>query len=165
MCSGTLAAHDDTGGDRTKGSACFIPSSHRQQRFHRGNAGRAAEHPELLNFVTSSCVFKWVLRSFVSQHNDRETFPPSSSWPLSPSVPRSLPVYRLMFRQTYPEMKQQTDEWKTVIGGVFIFLGFTGLIIWWQRVYGTSPLLLVTKFMLLTNVLTDSRKDTNLNQE
>lgn len=70
-----------------------------------------------------------------------------------------------MFHQTYPEMKQQTDEWKTVIGGIFIFLGFTGLVIWWQRAYGTSPLLRVTEFMLLTNVLTDSREDTNLNQE
>lgn len=45
-------------------------------------------------------------------------------------------VYRLTFCKTYPEMKQQTAEWKTVIGGIFFFLGFTGIVIWWQSVYG-----------------------------
>lgn len=46
-----------------------------------------------------------------------------------------IALYRMMFRQTYPEMKQTTAEWKTVLGGIFIFLGFTGLVVWWQRVY------------------------------
>lgn len=43
-----------------------------------------------------------------------------------------------MFHQTYPEMKQKTSEWKTVLGGIFFFLGFTGLVVWWQRIYGKS---------------------------
>lgn len=147
---------------QNKGECLFYPQTTPIAEIsHR----KHAENPELLNFITSSCVFEWILRSFVTQHDDGETIPPSSSWTLSPSVPCSLPVYRLMFHQTYPEMKQRTEEWKTVIGGIFIFLGFTGLIIWWQRVYGTSLLLWVTKFMLLTNVLTDNRKGTNLNEE
>ncbi|XP_061551849.1 cytochrome c oxidase subunit 4 isoform 2, mitochondrial isoform X3 [Phycodurus eques] len=50
-----------------------------------------------------------------------------------------IALYRLMFRQTYPEMKQPTAEWKTVMGGVFIFLGLTGLVVWWQSVYVYPP--------------------------
>ncbi|XP_019722099.1 cytochrome c oxidase subunit 4 isoform 2, mitochondrial isoform X1 [Hippocampus comes] len=46
-----------------------------------------------------------------------------------------IALYRLMFRKTYPEMKQKTDEWKTVMGGIFIFLGLTGLLVWWQSIY------------------------------
>uniref|UniRef100_A0A3B4Z3V4 Cytochrome c oxidase subunit 4 isoform 1, mitochondrial n=1 Tax=Stegastes partitus TaxID=144197 RepID=A0A3B4Z3V4_9TELE len=49
-------------------------------------------------------------------------------------------VYRMMFQQTYAEMKQPSDEWKTVIGGIFLFMGFTGLVVWWQRVYGKTHL-------------------------
>lgn len=41
-----------------------------------------------------------------------------------------------MFCQTFPEMKKPSAEWKTVIGGIFIFLGFTGLLAWWQAIYG-----------------------------
>ncbi|KAK2898012.1 cytochrome c oxidase subunit 4 isoform 2, mitochondrial [Channa argus] len=46
-----------------------------------------------------------------------------------------IALYRLTFCQTYAEMKRPTNEWKTIFGGIFIFLGFTGLVIWWQRVY------------------------------
>ncbi|XP_037122136.1 cytochrome c oxidase subunit 4 isoform 2, mitochondrial [Syngnathus acus] len=50
-----------------------------------------------------------------------------------------IALYRLMFRQTYPEMKKTTDEWKTVMGGVFIFLGLTGLVVLWQSIYVYPP--------------------------
>ncbi|XP_054464979.1 cytochrome c oxidase subunit 4 isoform 2, mitochondrial [Anoplopoma fimbria] len=50
-----------------------------------------------------------------------------------------IALYRLMFCQTYPEMRQTNVEWKTVIGTFFIFLGFTGLIVWWQKVYVYPP--------------------------
>ncbi|CAJ1055444.1 cytochrome c oxidase subunit 4 isoform 2%2C mitochondrial [Xyrichtys novacula] len=50
-----------------------------------------------------------------------------------------IALYRMSFCQTYPEMKQKTSEWKTVIGGMFIFLGFTGLVVWWQRIYVYPP--------------------------
>ena len=49
-----------------------------------------------------------------------------------------LAVYRLSHELTYPEMRQGTGEWKSVLGGVFIFLGLSGLLVWWQRVYGES---------------------------
>ncbi|KAM9751810.1 cytochrome c oxidase subunit 4 isoform 2, mitochondrial [Menidia menidia] len=50
-----------------------------------------------------------------------------------------ISLYRLRFCQTYPEMKRNTSEWKTVLGGIFFFLGFTGLVVWWQRVYVYPP--------------------------
>nr|XP_030686833.1 uncharacterized protein LOC115839363 isoform X3 [Globicephala melas] len=44
-------------------------------------------------------------------------------------------VYRLQFHETFTEMNRRSKEWKTVLGCVFFFFGFTGLLIWWQRVY------------------------------
>uniref|UniRef100_A0A3P8TQE4 Cytochrome c oxidase subunit 4 n=1 Tax=Amphiprion percula TaxID=161767 RepID=A0A3P8TQE4_AMPPE len=51
------------------------------------------------------------------------------------SKEEKIALYRLTFRHTYPEMKRPSDEWKTVVGGIFLFLGFTGLVVWWQRLY------------------------------
>ncbi|XP_069564477.1 cytochrome c oxidase subunit 4 isoform 2, mitochondrial isoform X1 [Brachyistius frenatus] len=51
------------------------------------------------------------------------------------SKEEKIGLYRLMFCQTYPEMKQPSAEWKTVIGGIFFFFGITGLVVWWQSVY------------------------------
>ncbi|KAJ6655903.1 hypothetical protein lerEdw1_004673, partial [Lerista edwardsae] len=45
-------------------------------------------------------------------------------------------LYRLKFHQSFAEMNKPSSEWKTVLGGIFIFFGLTGLIVWWQRVYG-----------------------------
>ncbi|XP_054632350.1 cytochrome c oxidase subunit 4 isoform 2, mitochondrial isoform X2 [Dunckerocampus dactyliophorus] len=55
------------------------------------------------------------------------------------SKEEKIALYRLMFRQTYPEMRQPTAEWKTVMGAFFIFLGFTGLVVWWQALYVYPP--------------------------
>lgn len=52
-----------------------------------------------------------------------------------PPLPASS-VYRLQFHETFAEMNHRSNEWKTVIGCVFFFCGFTALLIWWQRVYG-----------------------------
>ncbi|XP_028309291.1 cytochrome c oxidase subunit 4 isoform 2, mitochondrial isoform X2 [Gouania willdenowi] len=51
------------------------------------------------------------------------------------SKEEKIALYRMSFLQTFPEMKQRSDEWKTVMGGIFIFLGFTGLLVWWQRIH------------------------------
>ncbi|XP_028822144.1 cytochrome c oxidase subunit 4 isoform 1, mitochondrial-like [Denticeps clupeoides] len=57
------------------------------------------------------------------------------------SKEEKLALYRLSFELTYPEMKRGSGEWKTVLGGIFFFLGFTGLLVWWQRfsVFGDVP--------------------------
>ncbi|XP_059390990.1 cytochrome c oxidase subunit 4 isoform 1, mitochondrial-like [Carassius carassius] len=46
-----------------------------------------------------------------------------------------LALYRLTHELSYAEMRQGSKEWMTVLGGIFIFLGFTGLVVWWQRIY------------------------------
>ncbi|XP_007932715.1 cytochrome c oxidase subunit 4 isoform 2, mitochondrial [Orycteropus afer afer] len=51
-------------------------------------------------------------------------------------------LYRLQFHETFAEMNRRSNEWKTVMGGVFFFFGFTALLIWWQRVYGEWPITL-----------------------
>ncbi|XP_004464076.1 cytochrome c oxidase subunit 4 isoform 2, mitochondrial [Dasypus novemcinctus] len=44
-------------------------------------------------------------------------------------------LYRLQYQETFAEMNRRSNEWKTVMGCVFFFFGFTALLIWWQRVY------------------------------
>ncbi|XP_066544535.1 cytochrome c oxidase subunit 4I1-like [Amia ocellicauda] len=51
------------------------------------------------------------------------------------SKEEQLTLYRLSHELSYAEMRKGSNEWKTVVGGVFFFLGLTGLVIWWQRVY------------------------------
>ncbi|XP_036377834.1 cytochrome c oxidase subunit 4 isoform 1, mitochondrial [Megalops cyprinoides] len=52
-----------------------------------------------------------------------------------------IALYRMTHELTYAEMRKGTGEWKTVLGGIFFFVGFTGLLVWWQRsfVYGEVP--------------------------
>ncbi|XP_049725753.1 cytochrome c oxidase subunit 4 isoform 2, mitochondrial [Elephas maximus indicus] len=44
-------------------------------------------------------------------------------------------LYRLQFHESFAEMNRRSNEWKTVMGGVFFCFGITALLIWWQRVY------------------------------
>ncbi|XP_012676256.1 cytochrome c oxidase subunit 4 isoform 2, mitochondrial [Clupea harengus] len=52
-----------------------------------------------------------------------------------------IALYRIAFKDTYPEMKVPSHEWKTVVGGILIFIGITGLIVIWQShfVYPPTP--------------------------
>ncbi|KAL2085705.1 hypothetical protein ACEWY4_019025 [Coilia grayii] len=51
------------------------------------------------------------------------------------SKEEKLSLYRMSFELTYPEMRQGSGEWKTVVAGVLFFLGLSGLLVWWQRIY------------------------------
>uniref|UniRef100_A0A9R1SHF0 Cytochrome c oxidase subunit 4 n=2 Tax=Cyprinus carpio TaxID=7962 RepID=A0A9R1SHF0_CYPCA len=58
-----------------------------------------------------------------------------------PWVQRSQnePILKIMFNATYAEMKKPAAEWKTVLGGIFFFIGFTDLVVLWQRYYVYPP--------------------------
>nr|XP_006634507.1 PREDICTED: cytochrome c oxidase subunit 4 isoform 1, mitochondrial-like [Lepisosteus oculatus]XP_015210188.1 PREDICTED: cytochrome c oxidase subunit 4 isoform 1, mitochondrial-like [Lepisosteus oculatus]XP_015210189.1 PREDICTED: cytochrome c oxidase subunit 4 isoform 1, mitochondrial-like [Lepisosteus oculatus] len=62
-----------------------------------------------------------------------------------------LALYRLTHELTFAEMKRSSNEWKTVVGGIFFFVGITGIIIWWQRhhVFGDAPHTLSEEWMAM----------------
>uniref|UniRef100_A0A8C3IWY8 Cytochrome c oxidase subunit 4 n=1 Tax=Chrysemys picta bellii TaxID=8478 RepID=A0A8C3IWY8_CHRPI len=59
-------------------------------------------------------------------------------------------LYHLKFNQTFAEMNRPSNEWKTVLGGIFVFFGITGLIV--------SPLAVSPVFPPKPRTLTDEWK-------
>lgn len=46
------------------------------------------------------------------------------------------PVYRMKFNESFAEMNRSTNEWKTVVGAAMFFIGFTALLLIWEKHYG-----------------------------
>lgn len=47
-----------------------------------------------------------------------------------------LLVYRIKFNESFAEMNRSTNEWKTIVGTAMFFIGFTALVLIWEKRYG-----------------------------
>lgn len=47
-----------------------------------------------------------------------------------------LPVYRIKFNESFAEMNRSTNEWKTIVGTAMFFIGFTALVLMWEKRFG-----------------------------
>ncbi|XP_051025264.1 cytochrome c oxidase subunit 4 isoform 1, mitochondrial [Acomys russatus] len=49
-------------------------------------------------------------------------------------------LYRIQFNESFAEMNRGTNEWKTVVGIAMFFIGFTALILIWEKSYVYGPI-------------------------
>uniref|UniRef100_A0A5G2QPD2 Cytochrome c oxidase subunit 4 n=1 Tax=Sus scrofa TaxID=9823 RepID=A0A5G2QPD2_PIG len=63
-----------------------------------------------------------------------------ASWS-SLSMDEKVELYRLKFNESFAEMNRSTNEWKTIVGTALFFIGFTALLLIWEKhyVYGPIP--------------------------
>uniref|UniRef100_A0A452QYW3 Cytochrome c oxidase subunit 4 n=1 Tax=Ursus americanus TaxID=9643 RepID=A0A452QYW3_URSAM len=54
------------------------------------------------------------------------------------SIDEKVELYRMKFNESFAEMNRSTNEWKTVVGTAMFFIGFTALILIWEKHYGES---------------------------
>ncbi|XP_042527371.1 cytochrome c oxidase subunit 4 isoform 1, mitochondrial [Dipodomys spectabilis] len=57
------------------------------------------------------------------------------------SKDEKVELYRIRFNESFAEMNQGTNEWKTVLGMALFFVGFTAIVLIWEKrfVYGPVP--------------------------
>ncbi|XP_048210959.1 cytochrome c oxidase subunit 4 isoform 1, mitochondrial [Perognathus longimembris pacificus] len=57
------------------------------------------------------------------------------------SKDEKVELYRIRFNESFAEMNQGTNEWKTVVGMALFFIGFTAIVLVWEKrfVYGPVP--------------------------
>ncbi|XP_074057916.1 cytochrome c oxidase subunit 4 isoform 1, mitochondrial isoform X2 [Macrotis lagotis] len=57
------------------------------------------------------------------------------------SSEEKIQLYHIKFNETFAKMNKPTNEWKTILGAALFFIGFSGLIIIWEKhyVYGPVP--------------------------
>ncbi|XP_004704576.1 cytochrome c oxidase subunit 4 isoform 1, mitochondrial [Echinops telfairi] len=56
------------------------------------------------------------------------------------SVDEKVELYRIKFNESFAEMNRGTNEWKTVVGVTMFFIGFTALIVMWEKRYMYGPI-------------------------
>ena len=58
-----------------------------------------------------------------------------ASWS-SLSIDEKVELHDLKFKESFAEMNRSTNEWKTVVGAAMFFIGFTALLLIWEKHYG-----------------------------
>nr|XP_060643849.1 cytochrome c oxidase subunit 4 isoform 1, mitochondrial isoform X1 [Anolis sagrei ordinatus] len=56
------------------------------------------------------------------------------------SLEDKVELYHIKFHESFAEMNRPSSEWKTVVGTILFFIGFTGFIVIWQRLYVFGPI-------------------------
>ncbi|XP_012868345.1 PREDICTED: cytochrome c oxidase subunit 4 isoform 1, mitochondrial isoform X2 [Dipodomys ordii] len=52
------------------------------------------------------------------------------------SKDEKVELYRIRFNESFAEMNRGTNEWKTVLGMALFFVGFTAIVLIWEKRFG-----------------------------